>query len=238
MIVCYNSKGWQVITQRAHGLLAGQICARWKQTNQPGRWVDTLIATTEHDDVFNEFEQNPLIDANGAPINFKMTSFDEEASKRLIDMSLTKSRFIALLISRHIAFTHGHDVHAKGFLNELKKKETKWVKEAGTTKAEIDQAYELLEFCDAFSLLICQEQIPPENRKIEISNGPDGTVYVFYQLKNALIVEPWPFDVDQFQINYEIRNIAELRFKNDEAFRNALKTAKVDTINLMISKAK
>ena len=238
MIVCYTSKGWRVITQRAHGLLAGQICAKWKPCDQPARWVDILIATTEHDDVFNEFEQKQLIDANGAPINFNMTSFDLEASNRLLDMSLTKSRYIALLISRHIAFTHGKDVDAKDFLHELKKKEKQWIREAGTTKDEIDQAYELLEFCDAFSLLICQEQIPPENRKIEISNGPDGQVYTFYQLEEALIVEPWPFEVDQFQINYEIRQISELKFNNDDAFRNALKAARVNTINLIISKAK
>lgn len=237
MIVCYNEKGWQVVTQRSHGLLAGQICARWKLDNQPTRWVDTLIATAEHDDVYNEFERNPLIDDKGAPINFKMTEFEEEASAKLVDMALTKSRFIALLISRHIAFTHGDDPKAKAFLTNLKKNELKWMAEAGTDQAEIDQAYELLEFCDAFSLLICEEQIPPENRRLEISNGPDGEAYMLYQSGDSLIVEPWPFEVDTFEVSYEQREINELKFENDENFRQTLKDAAVKSIRIKISKA-
>ncbi|MFD2287012.1 DUF3891 family protein [Pedobacter petrophilus] len=236
MIVCYNEKGWQVTTQRSHGLLAGQICARWKLDNQPEQWVETLIATTEHDDVFNEFERNPLIDDKGAPINFKMTGFDLEAATRLMDMALTKSRFITLLISRHIEFTHGDDVKAKNFLAGLKKSESKWIKEAGTTKAELSQAYELLEFCDAFSLLICQEQIPPEQRRLEISNGPDGKSYTLFQSGESLIVEPWPFAVETFEVSYERREINELKFDNDESFRDALKNAPVKPIRIRISK--
>ncbi|RYD69722.1 MAG: DUF3891 family protein, partial [Sphingobacteriales bacterium] len=127
MITTYTENGWQIITQRSHGLLAGQICARWKLSNQPDRWIETLIATAEHDDVFNEFERNPLIDENGAPINFKETSFDLDASTRLLDMALTKSRFIALLISRHIRFTHGDDPLAKEFISNLKKQEKHWL---------------------------------------------------------------------------------------------------------------
>ncbi|RZK60343.1 MAG: DUF3891 family protein, partial [Pedobacter sp.] len=65
MIVQYDEKGWHIVTQRSHGLLAGQICARWKVTDQPEKWVETLIATAEHDDVYNEFERSPLIDENG-----------------------------------------------------------------------------------------------------------------------------------------------------------------------------
>jgi hypothetical protein len=53
MIVNYIEPGWQIITQRSHGLLAAQICAQWKNNNQPKRWVETLIATAEHDDVYN-----------------------------------------------------------------------------------------------------------------------------------------------------------------------------------------
>ncbi|QNN44838.1 DUF3891 family protein [Pedobacter roseus] len=55
MIVNYCNSGWEIITQRGHGLLAIQICARWKISGQPYRWVETLIATTGHDEVFNEF---------------------------------------------------------------------------------------------------------------------------------------------------------------------------------------
>ena len=236
MITSYTEKGWRIITQRAHGLLAGQICARWNLSNQPERWLETLIATVEHDDVYNEFERNPLIDGNGAPINFKETTFDLEASTRLIDMALTKSRFITLLLNRHIRFTHGEDPSAKEFVSMLQKQERTWLKEAGIKKKDLDMAYELLEFCDAFSLLICQSLIPPEGRKLEISCGPDGIFYNLFEKDSAIIVEPWPFSVDKFEVGFEWRTIKQLKFDSDDQFRQMLKVSDVESMRIVISK--
>jgi len=235
MITQYTGNGWEVITQRAHGLLAGQICARWNLNDQPERWTETLIATAEHDDVFNEFERSPLVDQNGAPINFKETRFDLEASTQLIDMALTKSRFIALLLNRHIRFTHGQDPAAKKFVATLKKQEKIWLREAQVKKEEVDRAYELLEFCDAFSLLICQSQIPPEGRRIEISCGPDGTPYSLFQQHDVIIVEPWPFSAKKFEVRFEKRIIAKLKFRNDEDFRSKLKDCSIEQVQLKIA---
>lgn len=237
MIARYEEKGWQIITQRAHGLLAGQICARWRLADRPEKWVETIIATAEHDDVFNEFESNPLIDDNGAPINFKQTRFDLDCSTRLMDMATTKSRFIALLIARHICFVHGSDPLAKKFITDLKKQERQWLKDAGITKKSIDMTYALLEFCDALSLLICQSQIPPEGRRVEISSGPDGISYFLYQKEAAIIVEPWPFEAERFSVSYEIRTIKQLRFGSDEEFRLQLKASAIENNNQVISRS-
>ena len=148
-------------------------------------------------------------------------------------MALTKSRFIALLIGRHIQFTHGSDPNAKPFITN---QEIKWIKKAGVTKKNVAMAYELLEFCDAFSLLIFQSQIPPEGRRVEISSGPDGTPYVLYQKEEAIIVEPWPFAVDSFSITFEARMIKQLKFRSDAELRSKLKSSAVDTFSLKISR--
>ncbi|RYY52194.1 MAG: DUF3891 family protein [Chitinophagaceae bacterium] len=236
MIAYYNDACWHFVTQRSHGLLAGQLCARWKLADQPSRWVDTLIATAEHDDVYNEFERNPLIDGNGAPKNFRDMVFEQDASRQLMDMALTKSRFIALLLSRHIAFTHGKEPAAGPLLKSLKRKEKKWMGEAGTTSAEVDRAYALLEFCDAFSLLICQGIIPPEGRAVEISRGPNGKVHTV-RCCGALIVEPWPFETERFEVSFEKRTLEKLKFGSDRELRKALMDAPVQTIRLTIEKA-
>lgn len=76
---------------------------------RPTRWVDTLIATAEHDDVFNELESAPLLTPSGGPMDFKMNNFDRNLSQRLIDRAEMKGSFIALLVFRHICFTHGDD---------------------------------------------------------------------------------------------------------------------------------
>lgn len=235
MIVKYTNTAWEVITQRAHGMLAGQICAAWTPPADDENWFATLIATTEHDDVYNELLGTPLIDKNGAPINFKATSFDPSAASMQMEMALSKSRFIALLTAKHIDFTHGKDAKAKAFLNGLKPLQKQWLKEAKVGIKDVDRAYELLEFCDAFSLLICQGEIPPENRRLEISSGPDGTVFFLHQQETAIIVEPWPFNTREFCVRYETRTIEKLKFKNDTEFREALKEAKVTLKELKIS---
>ena len=50
MIVNYSSEGWEIITQRAHGLLAAQIATNWKFDFPAHRRTDTILAIAEHDD--------------------------------------------------------------------------------------------------------------------------------------------------------------------------------------------
>src|SRR5690606_3338267 len=174
MIVNYTEGSWKIITQRSHGLLAAQICAQWQKKQQPGRWVETLIATAEHDDAHHELEREDLLEETGGPKNFKAIPFEEAYCERLLNLALSKGRYIALLISRHIHFLYGDDPGAKSYCQNLKKREKRWLEEAQTTSEEIAKSYQLLEFCDALSLLICQQAVQPENRAIEISKGPDG----------------------------------------------------------------
>lgn len=238
MITRYDDKGWTIITQRAHGLLSGQICALLKTADYSPSWLETVIACSEHDDVYNEFDIKPLIDSNGAPLDFKSTTFNLKRAKAQIDMALTKSRFISLLIARHIKFTHGKEPKAKAFVAEINGKEKDWLKESGLKKTDIDKAYNLLEFCDAFSLLICQDLIPPENRKLEISDGPNNSSYYLHKSGENLSVEPWPFIQDKFDLTYETRVIKELKFTSDSGFRKSLKSAPVFLRRLTIAKSK
>lgn len=236
MIVNYTQNGWQVITQRSHGLLAAQVCARWNHSERPERWVDTLIATAEHDDVFNELETGPLVNPTGGPVDFKMNVFDQSLSQQLIGRAEMKGSFIALLIFRHIVFTHGGEPRAKPFLSKLKKKESAWLKITGVSKKEVDSAYELLEFCDALSLLICQDRVPPQGRKVEISTGPTGKLYGLYCSEGCLTISPWPFENDTFTVAYELRQLRWLTYKDDADFRNAMKKAKPIQILLKFKK--
>lgn len=236
MIVNYTESGWQIITQRSHGLLAGQICAQWKRDQQPERWVETLIAVTEHDDVYNELENTDLLNENGGPVNFKMTCFNKDHCERLMQMALTKSTYIAVLISRHIKFVHGKAAEAKGFCKVLDKQEKMWMKTAGISANEADTAYQILQFCDAFSLLVCQGLVQPEHRKMEISTGPDNISYgVSEAVKGKLKVNPWPFETDHFTVRYESRMIKQLSFKNVNEFRKAFTSAEIVSHELLIS---
>ncbi|WP_165940057.1 DUF3891 family protein [Dyadobacter psychrotolerans] len=232
MIVVYQENGWQIISQRAHGLLAGEICSHWKNENHPERWLETIIATAEHDDAYNEFdEDNVLLNENGGPVNFKMRNFEKEKCDKLISHALTKSRYITLLVARHIRFLYENeqDSVVKKYCAALQKKETGWMKEIALKAKDLTAAYSILEWCDALSLLICQGLIQPENRSIEISSGPDNKHYKLHSPERYVLnVNPWPFERDQFSVSYESRTISQLTFQNIGQFRNALMEATVD----------
>lgn len=237
MIVNYTEAGWEIITQRSHGLLAAQICAQWKKSQQPQRWVETLIATAEHDDAHHELEREDLLEETGGPKNFKAIPFEEAYCEKLLNLALGKGRYMALLISRHIHFLYGDDPGAKSYCQELKKREKRWLKEAQTSKEEIARSYQLLEFCDALSLLICQQAVQPEHRAIEISKGPDGKPYQLRAIdQQRLTVSPWPFEMDSFRINFESRLLEQLTFKDTKEFKQAFFSAPVELQEITISR--
>ena len=240
MIVNYQENSWQIISQRAHGLLSGQICFHWKQDQRPERWLETIIATTEHDDAFNEFlNDDTLLNENGGPVNFKTREFDEQKCEELLQHALSKSRYIALLTSSHIQFLYEKETDKKitAYCKKLRSFDKKWHREAGIKAEEIAQAYAILEWCDAFSLLICQNLVPPEGRKIQISSGPDDQNYELWQTgKNALSVAPWPFETDNFTINFESKTLEQLTFQTVDEFREKLKDSPLTFHSLQVAR--
>lgn len=224
----YSETGWDIITQRAHAILAAQIALYWADQCRPRRWLETLIAIGCHDDQLLEFEDVSQLQASGGPMNFKMNSFDEAYCDHLMSMGMARSRYVGLLMSRHLSFLYQNDPKAMDYLKELNARELLWLQQAEVTVDEVDQAYQLLQFCDAFSLLICRNLIPPENRKIEICKGLNNKSYELYENERGkLIINPWPFSVKEFMLNYEVRNIEELTYRDDADFHDSLAKAPV-----------
>ncbi len=232
MIVIYKKKGWQIITQRAHGILAAMLASEWKIADRPERWLETLLAIAEHDDAEVELDGENLLSSTGGPLNFNMKEFDLAHYEKLTLLTITKNRYISLLISMHIEFLN-RDVaktnsQAKSLLREHKKLRKKWMKELQLTEMEVLKIYDLVEWCDACSLLLCQDLVPPEKRKLEISTGPDKRMYYLAKVgEQQLTVTPWPFEKEKFSINFEWRNIHQLEFKSSAEFRKEFLKAKV-----------
>lgn len=232
MIVNYTEGGWQVITQRAHGILAASLAAQWKATERPLRWTETVLAIAEHDDAEVELDGEALLTATGGPLNFDMKKFELEHCRRLAMLSQTKSRYVALLTSLHMEFLYRKDAddlpEAKAFLKEQKTLQAGWQKELGMTEEETLRCYNLLEWADACSLLLCQSALQPEKRKLEISTGPDGQMYYLTQVdEKTLTIEPWPFEEKSFEVRFEWRLIEQLQFDSSAAFREAFLAAAV-----------
>ena len=232
MIVNYTEKGWEVITQRAHGLLAAQVAMQWRIKDRPERWTETVIAIAEHDDASIELEDNDLLTPQGGPVNFKMKKFEEDHCSRLQDLSFSKSRYIALLTSMHMVFLHTKEAEinpkAKQYLEGQEKLQAKWLKELDIRREEANRVYGLMEWCDAFSLLLCQHEVQPENRVIEVSQGPDHKQYKLLQKDNGtLSIGPWPFEPKTLRLNMEYRIINQLQFKDCDEFKKEFLNAEV-----------
>ncbi|GAB3922092.1 DUF3891 family protein [Mucilaginibacter myungsuensis] len=232
MIVNYTENGWEVITQRAHGLLAAEIAANWKHSIRTERWTETLLAIAEHDDAQVELERDNLLTAQGGPVDFKMKAFEERHCTQTMNFALSKSRYIGLLSSMHLDFVYSkdrsRDKKASIFLNDQKELRRQLRKDLGLTIKEAEGDYRLMEWCDALSLLLCQHENQPEARSVEISEGPDKKDYRLLQIDEGLLtVKPWPFESDSFDVYFETRLIPQLTFKNSDEFRSAFRKAKV-----------
>lgn len=232
MIVNYKQEGWEIITQRTHGLLAAQLGMFWKFKDVPRRWFETLVAIAEHDDAEIELDGENLLTEQGGPLNFSMKKFELEHCEKLSMFCITKSRYIALLASIHMEFLHKREAEtneqAKKFLEGQRVLQEKWLNDLGLNREEVYKTYSFLEWCDAFSLLLCQQQIQPEQRSIEISEGPDEQVYELYQVEpGKLTLTPWPYERSSFKVYYESRLIRQLQFQSSAEFREAFYKAEV-----------
>ncbi len=232
MIANYTREGWELITQRAHGILAAQVAMHWKEEQRPERWLETLLAIAEHDDAMIELEGEQLITEAGGPLNFTMKNFELEHCVRLSRFTQSKSRYIALLTSMHMDFVYRKDIQtdpaAADFLENQRTLQAQWRKELGLSKDAAERIYAFMEWCDAFSLLLCQHAVQPERRGIEVSSGPDGQRYELCQVgEGELTLLPWPFVPQRFDVYFESRVLKQLQFDSSEALRAAFLQAPV-----------
>ena len=232
MIVTQTDAGWQIINQQAHGLLAVQLALHWKIDKRPACWVETLIALTEHDDGQATWEGRNHLTTAGAPLDFQLLQYSVEQCRNMIQIGLQKSRWNALLMSMHTSFLYeskrGTDKALDEFLDQQVTNQAKWRKESKSTKADAAYAYAFLQWCDALSLVLCMNHVPPEGRRLEVSVGPDTiSYYIRQRINGSLAMEPWPFDTPTVEVHVETFQLAQLVFKNDKQLYNAIQNAEV-----------
>ncbi|MBW8684627.1 DUF3891 family protein [Chitinophaga rhizophila] len=228
MIVNYTNNGWEVITQRAHGMLAAAIAYNWNDSVKTNRWLETLMAIAEHDDGQTELDGMDLLTPSGGPVDFKMREITIDHCVNTINIALSKSVYIALLCSMHLQFICGEHPEADviSFLKEQQQVRAQWRRLLKMTTKDADRDYALLEWCDALSLLLCQRENQPEHRAVDISLGPDNKNYQLIQKDaDTLTVKPWPFKPAVFQLSYEKRLMKDLSYKDAEQFKTAFLNA-------------
>lgn len=246
MIVSSHQKGWKIITQRSHGLLAAMIAYQYNIDLPVEVMVPVLLAIAEHDDGVTEtLAAQNLTDA-GAPRSFVVRETTHNTDivplRSLMEIGSSKSQLNGLLSSLHLQFLYDGD-HRKtdkgldAFLKEQEKYRNTVLKNLKLSKKKAASLYRFLEWSDACSLLICLDKIQPEGRKMEISKSPDGDMNrIYYKPNKAICVEPWPFKDATFHVFYEYKILEQLHFDSIEAFNEVYVAAEVQEEKFIFSK--
>lgn len=231
MIVNTTNKGWEIISQYAHGLLAGRIAAQIHPKYRPKQWLETLTAIVEHDDVQADLAMQSCLSDAGLPMDFTLSKPEPQSNvikraKGLMKLATNKSRWIALLISCHLDFLYNKEEAGKemeAFLQGGKKFRREKVKVFGITEQQLNEYYQIMKFCDRLSLILCKDQVPENGRKLEINNSiNDETYYVSKNVEDRLIIEPWCFKDASFDLSVETRYVKQATFSSGAALKKAL----------------
>jgi hypothetical protein len=235
MIVTSIETGWQIIHQPAHALLAFDLAQHWKKDRRPVRWLETLTAVAAHDDTQGEWKGRSHLTEAGAPVDYRLHEYKLTDVDPMIDAAWQKSRWHAMLITMHAAFIYksehaktavaGQDKDLNDLLASLDVRRARWRKLYGTTPKEEQYAYDFVQFCDALSLVLAQSQLPLEERRIEVSKGPDGKPYYGWLRNDSTIgLDPWPFEDDEFAVHLEAYPVHKLSFTDDADLHHTLDT--------------
>lgn len=230
MIVNPAKDGWNVIYHRAHALLAAQMGGQWRRKDAPPRLYETIAAISHHDDLEKEWEEQNLSDV-GTPMDFTMNEgTDYTLLRKHLEGALYRGRWVALMNSMHQSrlgeSSRGESAEGDAFLDEQLDNQKRWRKELGIAKEDAESAYDFMQWCDRLSLILCQQQLPDDERALEISKGPDGQRYDIRQFSDGTVtVEPWCFEDDTFVVNVEVSHLSQAKFDDNASLTAALKAS-------------
>lgn len=232
MIVNVSQKGWEIIFQRAHALLAGQIAMQWKINQRPPWWTETLAAIIDHDDGQKEWHKGEHLTDAGAPMDFTILELDLYQAKNTVKNARYRSRWIALLTSIHTSTLYekirGQSKDIDNFLDEQQSYQQKLRLSLKVKKEDVERAYRVMFLCDACSLVLCKNEVPAGGRKLELGICPKGeSCFIHAKEEGLFTVTPWLFEASQFQVSVESFHLDQLAYRNDQALSEALDRAEI-----------
>ena len=230
MIVNLTNGGWEVVYQRAHGLLAVKLAAHWREDERGPFWTELLAAITQHDNNQKEFRGDNYLTLVGAPADFMIASGSPlEQAKSVVDDASYQGRYVALMTSLHTTNIYAAKRDDEGFaafLDEQKERQKRWQRALKLSKADLRRDYAVMNWCDRLSLILCQRELPSDARRLEVAPLPSGeTSFVWERVDKTVGLEPWPFGDDRFEVGIEVKMLSQLKFGSDEELQAALKDA-------------
>jgi hypothetical protein len=178
VIVRDAGDAWQVVLQTDHAELSGAFARAWAE--QGPRHASVVLAAERHDDGWAVWEQSPLVDATGAPVNF----LDVQVPAHLafyragIAAITDEDPYAGLLVSMHgagiyrqrygedpgLRLTHAADVaeRVEEFVAEQEAGVPARVEASGVDDELRWADYRRLQAYDRLSLLFCMRDLERE----------------------------------------------------------------------------
>ena len=232
MIVNQSEQGWAVIFQRAHAIMAAQIAMHWQVGTRPQPWTEIVAAIADHDDGQRDWRgKNHLTDA-GAPMNFMLKPPDVTQARKVVANARYRSRWTALLTSMHTTTLYeswrGTDKELDQFLNEQEDYQRQLARNLGVPIDQARDTYKLMYFCDALSLILCKDQIPPDGLQLDVAQLPSKEMVVIRASDNTTYtLNPWPWEEAKVELSVEVYNVTQLSFDSDQELYEAFDQADI-----------
>lgn len=228
MIVNDKEEYFEIIYQRAHGMLAAKIAEQLDPSLRPpaGYWLETLVAIADHDDGRRNWEGDFHINGKGYPKDFTEFHFDYEQASRVVSTAECKSRWVAMLVSKHLVELYSQVIEAKKLIEDQYILQAKLLNHIPFDAAECQSYYRLVKWSDELSLRLCKNEIPVKGEKADLEYLPDGSHSYLSNLVD-LSVAPWTFQKDKVVFEFETRKIEKRKYKDDHDLQKTLEKANV-----------
>jgi len=236
------------LNQTTHAHMAAQFVRHWGNANfaAPTPYEEMMLAVSQHDNGWYEWELQPRLCANGYPMDFLK---DDDPLAKLDLWRLSVNRvyaqhpYAALPVGRHAAWLY------QGALDQItdeyvRRQTAAFIEEQEPLVAQVrhlfsdnatftpllsdaalDANTRLLQFGD-FAVL--QVAIPWANERTMPQCPLNHHEHIDIQMRyddKAIIFDPWPFGVESFTVSTHGRVLNQRYFASEAAYHAALADA-------------
>lgn len=245
MIIRNVDQGWTVVFHSSHGLLAQRIASYLDEARELPYWFETQVAIGVHDDLHQVYGKGKrdLLTQAGAPRDFTLVPMQDEdrvvEMQDRIDAGFRKHSWLGVLQSLHAECLYRDEDTAnkmQPMLDLEKKRRETTLEQLHIDKTGVQKTYDWMHFCDRLSLILCGEDVPAMNRRLEIITNNEGTRFEIWQdERDCIRVSPWPFVENIVEFAVEYRTVKQLSFVDDVELGDALKACPVELRKFVIS---
>ena len=238
------------IHQTTHALMSAQFCRFWGNDDfaTPQPYAPVMMAIAQHDNGWAEWETAPKLCDDGFPMDF-MTFTDQAAKTRLWQIGIERAwgqhPYAALIIGRHAAILYeqfqardAYDPVDNAEVNRFLADQRELLERARRLLGDVPEFVpamqpevieanaRLLQFGDHASLQVSvpwAEDTMLSHCPVDYS-GNETEIRMRYDDAH-ITFDPWPFGVDQFDVDLEGYLLEGERFEDECAYHKALAKA-------------